>query len=98
MTSTPPRIGWTVAGCLLFIGIVLAAFVANVTRPTGPSAQQLEAAGVFLLPAPRELPQFALTGTASKPFGRDSLLGAPPLARAYRSRSRALLRSVQPGK
>ena len=68
-------IGATILGCLLFIGIVLAAFVHNVTRDRGLTDEALREAGVFILPRPRALPEFSLTDIDGEAVTPDKFAG-----------------------
>ena len=63
----------TVALCLVFIGIVLAAFVNSTLRTPQASEEQLREMGVFLLPRPRDLAPFELTDHNGAPFTNESL-------------------------
>ena len=65
----------TVLLCCVFIGIVLTMFVVSVTRTPQLSDEELRAAGVFLLPTPREIADFSLLGQKGYTFSNESLEG-----------------------
>tara|TARA_B100000900_G_scaffold333828_1_gene295004 strand:- start:572 stop:1195 length:624 start_codon:yes stop_codon:yes gene_type:complete len=59
----------------VFIGIVLTMFVVSVTRTPQLSDEELRAAGVFLLPTPREIADFSLLGQQGYTFSNEALKG-----------------------
>ena len=63
----------TVVLCCAFISIVLVMFVVSVTRTPQLSAEELRAAGVFLLPTPREIADFSLLGQDGYAFTNEAL-------------------------
>ncbi len=65
----------TVLLCLAFIAIVLAVLVVSITRTPQLSEEELAERGVFLLPKPRELPDFGLTDHTGAAFARAQLEG-----------------------
>ena len=65
----------TVLLCCAFIGIVLTMFVVSVTRTPQLSDEELRAAGVFLLPTPREIADFSLLGQQGYTFSNEALKG-----------------------
>lgn len=65
----------TVALCVVFIVIVLAAFVHSVTREEVASTEALREEGVVLLPRPRDLGAFELDSTQGAAFSNEDLLG-----------------------
>ena len=65
----------TVFLCCVFIGIVLTMFVVSVTRTPQLSDEELRAAGVFLLPTPREIADFSLSGQNGYTFSNETLRG-----------------------
>ena len=63
----------TVVLCCAFISIVLVMFVVSVTRTPQLSDEELRAAGVFLLPTPREIADFSLLGQDGYAFTNEAL-------------------------
>ena len=68
-------IGTTVLLCLLFVAIVLVAFVYSMTRPTVVSTEQLREQGVVLWPKPRELKPFQLDKASGGVFANADFEG-----------------------
>ena len=65
----------TVAFCVLFIAVVLAAFVYNTTRTKVLSFDELREHGSIMLPKPRALAEVNLSTDAGAPFTAASLEG-----------------------
>ncbi|MCR9277868.1 MAG: SCO family protein [Pseudomonadaceae bacterium] len=65
----------TVILCVVFIAIVVTAFVMNVIRGDVVSLEDLRGQGVVTLPRPRDLGPFELESTAGGMFTNDDLLG-----------------------
>lgn len=65
----------TVIGCLVFIAIVMAGFLHNITRERGLTDEQLRDRGAVLLPRPRDISPFQFTDAHGKPFTNTNLAG-----------------------
>lgn len=78
---TPPvhsprgSIGTTVGLCLVFVSIVLVAFVYSMLRTPLLSTEQLAERGVVLWPTPRDLNPFVLEATGGNAFTNADLEG-----------------------
>lgn len=68
-------IGSTVGLCLVFVSIVLVAFVYSMLRTPVLSSEQLAERGVVVWPKPRDLNAFTLEGTGGNNFTNASLEG-----------------------
>ena len=68
-------VGSTVALCLVFVGLVLAAFVYTMTRENVLTVDQLREVGSIMLPTPRALAEVQLQSTASGAFTESDLEG-----------------------
>lgn len=66
----------TVAMCLVFIAIVLMAFVYNTTRVKTTSFEELQKQGSVMLPKPRALTAISLQTDSGTEFTESSLQGA----------------------
>ncbi|MDA1073492.1 MAG: SCO family protein [Proteobacteria bacterium] len=65
----------TVALCLVFVAIILVAFVYSVVRTPVLTLAQLSEAGVFVFPEPRPLKPFALQTDGEAPFANEGFVG-----------------------
>jgi protein SCO1/2 len=65
----------TITLCLVFVAIVLGAFIYSVTRTPTLSDEALREMGVFVLPTPREITPHGLTTQTGAPFASEDLEG-----------------------
>ena len=65
----------TIAACLGIVAVVIGLFVYSVMRTPTLSDAQLKEMGVFILPTPREISEFALTSHRGEPFTLEDLEG-----------------------
>ena len=66
-------IAFTVGGCLLFIAVVMVAFVYSVVRDVGLTDEGLVERGAVILPRPREAAAVTLVDEDGQPWTTDSL-------------------------
>ena len=65
----------TVAGLVVFIGVVVAGFVHQLNQPRVMTASELKLNGAFMFDTPRAVPGFELVDHHGEPFTPDDLSG-----------------------
>ncbi|MDZ7825473.1 MAG: SCO family protein [Gammaproteobacteria bacterium] len=65
----------TILACLAFMALMVGLFVNNMLREPELSDDELREQGIIVLPQPRELEPFELTGSNGEPFTREDLVG-----------------------
>ena len=73
--TTQTRIWLTIAGILLFIGIILASFINRIQQPRIMSASEVQANGLYVFETPRDVGDFKLKGHTGAPFTPNTLEG-----------------------
>jgi len=73
--NTGRNIKLTVAGLLLFIGIIVAGFVNKISQPRVMTDTELKINGAYMFEVPRALPPFALTDHQGEVFDNARLQG-----------------------